>query len=76
MSVGDNFEHAKKMAKEVLELHVYCMEKDGDDVPIPTTEPRQLEIYPETNEGYIISDVNIYPDSLKEHLGISQERYS
>ena len=67
-SVGDNFEHAKKMAREVLELHVYGMEKDGDDIPLPTTEPSQLEILPETNKGYIVSDVTIYPDMVKAHL--------
>lgn len=68
VSVGDNFEHAKKMAREVLELHIYGMEKDGDDIPTPTVEPCRLELFPETNAGYIVSDVTIYPDMVKGHL--------
>ena len=68
VSVGDNFEHAKEMAKEVLELHIYGMEKDGDEIPEPTTDPGKLEIYPETNAGYILSDVTIYPDMVKSQL--------
>ena len=68
VSMGDNFEHAKEMAKEVLELHIYGMEKDGDDIPVPTTDPGKLDIFPETNGGYIISDVTIYPDMVKTNL--------
>ena len=74
-SYGDNFKQALKMAEEGLGLHLYGMEKDNDPIPSPTENPSELLIEPETNEGYIISMVTVYPDlqvSLKEHLGIAQ----
>jgi len=68
ISTGNNFEHAKTMAKEALELHIYGIEKDGDDIPVATTSPSDLEIYEETAQGYILSDVTIYPDIVRNQL--------
>ena len=68
VSVGDDFEHAQEMAREVLELHIYGMEKDGDEIPLPTKDPSKLEVYPETNQGYVVSNVIIYPDMVKNQL--------
>ena len=67
-SVGDDFEHAQMMAKEVLELHIYGMEKDGDEVPPPTKDPAKLDIYPETSQGYVLSPVTIFPDIVRNQL--------
>ena len=44
VSYGDGFEHAQKMAREALDLHIYGMEKDGDDIPQPN-EAAHLDIY-------------------------------
>lgn len=33
---GNTMEEAYNMAKEALELHLYGMEDDGDQIPIPT----------------------------------------
>lgn len=33
---GANIEEAYSMAKEALELHLYGMEEDGDEIPLPT----------------------------------------
>ena len=63
-SCGDDFEQAQKKAKEALHLHIYGMEKDGDDVPNPT-EVKNLRIDEETQEGYIISPITIYPEIFK-----------
>jgi len=68
ISVGDDFEHAQAMAKEALGLHLYGMEKDGDDIPLATRNPAELDIFLETAEGYIISDVFIFPDLVKNQL--------
>jgi len=68
VSVGDDFEHAQMMAKEALGLHLYGMEKDNDDIPPPTKNPAALEIFPGTTDGYIISDVFIFPDLIKNQL--------
>ena len=67
-SYGDNFNQAHKMAEEGLGLHLYGMEKDNDPIPSPTEDPSTLQIEPETNEGYIISMVTVYPDIVKNQL--------
>lgn len=40
---GDTLEEAYTMAKEALELHLYSMEEDGDDIPQPA-QPNQIKI--------------------------------
>ena len=67
-SYGDDFEKAQKMAAEALGLHLYEMEKDGDEMPEPTIDPCRLNIDPETNRNYIISAVTVYPDLVKDRL--------
>jgi hypothetical protein len=44
------------------------MEKDNDVIPLPTKDPYKLEIYPETNKGYIISEITVFPDMVKNQL--------
>jgi len=68
ISYGDNFKHAQSMAKEALGLHIYEMEKDSDDLPSPTLDAGLLDIEPETSTGYIISDVTVFPDMIKNNL--------
>jgi len=67
-SYGTNYENAQKMAQEALGIHLFEMEKDGDEIPAPTTDPGSLEIEPETNANYIISTVTVYPDLVKDRL--------
>ncbi|MFX3636664.1 MAG: type II toxin-antitoxin system HicB family antitoxin [Candidatus Pristimantibacillus sp.] len=45
---GDSLEEAYSMAKEVLRLHLYGMEEDGDVIPKPTS-PNKL---PAVKDGY------------------------
>jgi predicted RNase H-like HicB family nuclease len=68
VSFGDDFDHAQTMAKEALGLHIYGMEKDGDDIPIPTKNPHELEVLEETNQGYVVSAITIYPDMVRDRL--------
>jgi len=67
-SYAEDYEKAQKMAQEALGLHLFEMEKDGDKIPTPTTDPAKLEIEPETNESYVISTVTVYPDLVKDRL--------
>jgi len=67
-SYGETYEKAQKMAQESLGLHIYEMEKDGDNIPAPETDPCKMPIAPETNNHYIISPVVVYPDLLKDKL--------
>ena len=41
-SYGDDYESAGCMAQEALGLHLYEMEKDGDEMPISTTDHASL----------------------------------
>jgi predicted RNase H-like HicB family nuclease len=67
-SFGETYEKAQKMAQEALGLHLYEMEKDGDKIPLPTTDPDKLEIESDTNENYVISSVTVYPSLVKDRL--------
>ena len=55
VSYGKNFQEAQAMAQEALELHIYGMEKDGDELPIE-------------NAGDIVYAITIYPDFVKNQM--------
>ncbi|MCL2016721.1 MAG: type II toxin-antitoxin system HicB family antitoxin [Defluviitaleaceae bacterium] len=67
-SYGDDFEKATKMAEEALGFHLYGIESDNDELPKPTANPQQLQIEPETEPGYIISVVTVYPSLVKNQI--------
>lgn len=54
VSYGADFEDARKQAAEALGLHIYSMEKDGDEIPTPSESP---QVDPETTANYIIKPV-------------------
>ncbi|MDR3313286.1 MAG: type II toxin-antitoxin system HicB family antitoxin [Oscillospiraceae bacterium] len=64
-SYGDTFERATREAEDALGLHLYALEKDGEVVPRPSAAP---EIDPETESGYLVSCVTVYPDLIKNEL--------
>ena len=58
ITCGATTEEAMNMAKEALELHLYCLEKDGDEIP----EPKELtSISLESNERLIMINVFMPP---------------
>ncbi len=65
ISAGSSFEEAQKEAEEALGLHLYGMEKDGEDIPAPSAS---IEIDPETAAGYLVSPVTVYPDLVRNEL--------
>jgi predicted RNase H-like HicB family nuclease len=65
ISYGEDFEEAQKQATEALGLHIYGMEKDGDEIPVPSKVP---QVDPETASGYLVSPVTIFPDMVKNEL--------
>ena len=67
-SYGDDYDTAQSMAQVALGLHLYEMEKDGDDIPRPTTDPSRLAVDPETCDNYVISPVSVYPALVKGRL--------
>ncbi|MDD2216619.1 MAG: type II toxin-antitoxin system HicB family antitoxin [Eubacteriales bacterium] len=65
VSYGEDFEEAQKQAADALGLHVYAMEKDGDQIPVPSKVP---QVDTETAAGYIISPVSIFPSIVRNEL--------
>lgn len=62
-SLGDNIIEAQENAKEALELHIYGMEKDNDDIPEPS-----LNLSIEDTEGCIVVPVTIFPDIIANEM--------
>jgi predicted RNase H-like HicB family nuclease len=63
-SGGKDLEDSQRNAAEALNLHIYGMEKDGDPIPVPSKIP---VIDPETEPGYLVSPVTVFPDIFKVH---------
>ena len=66
-SFGGTYNEAERMAKEALGIHVYEMEKDGEELPA-SSQPDALDIYEETAKGYFVSGVTVYPELVKNQL--------
>ncbi len=65
ISYGENFEDAQKQAVDALGLHIYGMEKDNDEIPVPSITPK---IEQETAVGYMVSPITLFPDIVKNEL--------
>lgn len=55
----------KKQAADALALHIYGMEKDGEKLPKPSKDP---VVEPETNDGYFVAPITVFPDMVKKEL--------
>jgi predicted RNase H-like HicB family nuclease len=44
ISVGDTLDEVQQMIREAIEFHVEGMLRDGEVVPLPTTQCREVEI--------------------------------
>ena len=65
VSYGEDFEEAQKQAAEALGLHLYGMEKDGEEIPSPS---KTILVNLETAPGYMVSPVTIFPDLVRNEL--------
>lgn len=65
VSYGEDFEEAQKQAADALGLHLYGMEKDGDEIPAPSKAP---QVDTETAAGFIISPVSVFPSMVRNEL--------
>jgi predicted RNase H-like HicB family nuclease len=63
VSMGDNLQHAERMAAEALSLHIYEMEHDGDALPLATVAP-----FEEMPDGGMVMPITIFPDIIKNEL--------
>lgn len=62
---GGTFEEAYSSAEDALGLHIYGMEKDGDDIPEPSKTPILEE---GTAPGALVSPVSVFPDMVRNEL--------
>lgn len=65
ISYGKTFAQAQKEAEDALGLHLYGMEKDGEEIPVPSSQP---QVDPETNQGYLVSYVTVFPSVVANEL--------
>lgn len=65
VSYGEDFEEAQKQVAEALGLHIYGMEKDGDEIPVPSKVP---QVDPATTAGFLVSPVTVFPDLVRNEL--------
>ena len=59
-SYGKNLDEAQRMATEAASLHVYGMECDNEEIPVPSSK-----LSKEDTEGNIIMPVTIHPDLFR-----------
>ena len=65
VSYGDDFEEAQIQGADALGLHLYGMEKDGDEIPAPSKVP---QVDTATTTGYIISPISVFPSIVRNEL--------
>ena len=65
VSYGKNFEEALRESEDALGLHLYGMEKDGDNIPEPAESP---VVDRDTSSGYIVAPVTVFPDLVRNEL--------
>ncbi len=62
ISYGKDILEAQKMAKEALELHIYGMKEDKEELPTPTLSGLKV------SHGDIVTPVVIFPDLVKDEI--------
>jgi predicted RNase H-like HicB family nuclease len=60
---GDTLEEALYMAKDALELHLYGLEEDGDEIPSPTS-PERINVDP----GSFVTLVEVWMPPVRDEM--------
>ena len=68
ITCGDDFNHSLRMAEEVLGLHLYGMEKDGEAFP------ERTDNIPELGSGDIVAAVSVFPTLVKDEMENRREK--
>ncbi len=63
ISFGKTIEEAQQMAEEAAGLHIYAMEQEGEEIPIPS---KTLDT--EDVSGCIVTPITVYPDMIKNEM--------
>ena len=64
ISCGDTFEDTKKQATEALELHLWGMKKDNEEIPEPSVPPFDEKL--EANS--FVCPITICPEIVDEEM--------
>ena len=64
ISCGDTFEDAKKQATEALELHLWGMQKDNEEIPCPSKPPFNEKL----EDNCFICPITVYPELVDEEM--------
>jgi predicted RNase H-like HicB family nuclease len=59
-SQGTDLEDARMMAEEAASLHIYGMEEDGEEIPVPSVSLPEAK-----TKGNIILAVTLHPDLFR-----------
>ena len=62
VTYGTDIDNARKNAKEDLELHIYGLQEDGEELP----EPQQC--ITDTKQGDCVLAITIYPELVKNEF--------
>ena len=62
-SYGDTFQEAIANGREALELHIYGMQEDGEEIPDPSDV---TSFSKEDLEGNIVTAITVYPERMKQ----------
>lgn len=63
ITCGDNLEDAYLMAKDALELHLYGMEEDNDDIPSPS-KPERITV----NSDSFVTLIEAYIPLIRDQM--------
>ena len=63
ITCGDNLEESYLMAKDALELHLYGMEEDNDDIPSPS-RPESITV----NSDSFVTLVEAYMPLIRDEM--------
>ena len=68
ITCGSDFDHSLRMAEEVLGLHLYGMEKDGEVLP------KRTDKIPELGSSDIVAAVSVFPVLVKDEMDNRREK--
>ena len=63
ITCGDNLEDAYFMAKDALELHLFGMEEDNDEIPIPS-KPEEIPIKSDS----FVTLIEVYMPLIRDEM--------
>ena len=63
ISMGDDLQHAERMAEIALGLHICEMERDGDTLPPVTVPP-----FDDMPKGGMVMPITVFPDIVRNEV--------